>query len=119
MKTGDRVKFIGCTENQYKWGSCTNPNGILKIGHYYQVEDIEVHSWHTKITLVGIEGKFNSVSFEDLSLDDIGAYKEMLKAELADAIDKQEQEQDEQFNAGREEALSYAIVMLDKIKIDS
>lgn len=61
---GDKVKYIGCTETQIKWGSNTNPNGILNIGDEYYIENVEVHSWHTKLMLRRIEGKFNSVCFE-------------------------------------------------------
>lgn len=43
-------------------------------------------------------------------------YIETLQAELADAIEQQEQEQDEDFNSGREEALKYAIEMFKKFQ---
>ena len=61
---GDKVKYIGCTEIQIKWGSNTDPNGILNIGDEYYIENVESHSQHTKLMLRGIEGKFNSVCFE-------------------------------------------------------
>lgn len=64
MKIGNKVVFTGCTEAQHKWGNNTNPDGILTIGQIYTVKDVEEHTWHTKILLEGIEGKFNSVCFE-------------------------------------------------------
>lgn len=41
-------------------------------------------------------------------------YRETLKYDLEDAIEQQEQQNNEDFNAGREEALKYAIEMIDK-----
>jgi hypothetical protein len=35
----------------------------FKVGDKAIIEAKEVHSWHTKLYLVGIPGKFNSVSF--------------------------------------------------------
>ena len=57
------VIFNGATEEQIKWGSNDDPNKSLKIGKKYKVCNIEIHSWHTKIELKGITGKFNDVSF--------------------------------------------------------
>lgn len=64
MKTGDKVIFIGADESQIKWGSNNDPNEHLRVGDIVEIESVEVHSWHTKLYLVGIPGKFNSVSFE-------------------------------------------------------
>ena len=44
----------------------------------------------------------------------LGGYKETLKASLKNAIENQEQENREEFNAGREDAFNYALEMLDK-----
>ena len=66
MKAGDYVKFLGCSPEQVKWGSNTDPTGILIVGDIYYVEHVEVHSQHTKIELRGIKGKFNSVCFDVL-----------------------------------------------------
>ena len=46
--------------------------------------------------------------------DFVAEYKETLKFDLQDAIEQQEQQNNEDFNAGREEALKYAIEMIDK-----
>tara|TARA_Y100001970_G_C13892356_1_gene679395 strand:+ start:236 stop:469 length:234 start_codon:yes stop_codon:yes gene_type:complete len=60
----DKVKFTGYIMAQVKWGGCDEPD-MLEEGKVYTIEEVEVHSWHTKIKLEGIEGKFNSVCFEE------------------------------------------------------
>jgi hypothetical protein len=64
MNVGDKVKFIGAIKAQIQWGDNDDPNLVCNTEDIYEVEYVEVHSWHTKIYLVGIKGKFNSVSFE-------------------------------------------------------
>ena len=71
MKIGDRIKFISSSKDQVNWGSNNDPNEILNTDTIYEIEDVEVHSWHTKISIVGIKGKFNSVSFELLSVKEL------------------------------------------------
>jgi hypothetical protein len=60
---GDKVKFIGCSKEQIAWGNNDSPY-MLILGRIYTVEIVEVHSQHTKISLKGITGKFNSVCFD-------------------------------------------------------
>ena len=64
FKVGDEVKYLGSIEDQVRWGSNDNPKGVLFEGDVYYVERVEIHSWHTKLYLRGIRGKFNSVCFE-------------------------------------------------------
>jgi hypothetical protein len=64
FRAGNTVKFIGCSKEQVQWGNNTDPKGILIVGDKYYVEHVEVHSHHTKLTLRGVSGKFNSVCFE-------------------------------------------------------
>jgi len=65
-KNGDRVKYIGCDDSQMNYGGNDDPRDILVIGGTYSISKTEVHSWHTKIYLIGLEKyKFNSVCFED------------------------------------------------------
>jgi hypothetical protein len=47
------------------WGSNDDPEAAgLTSGTLYDVVEIEVHSWHTKLELAGLPGKkFNSASF--------------------------------------------------------
>jgi hypothetical protein len=57
------------SDSQVRWGSCGDPRGKLTPGEVYELDTVRVHSWHTKITLVGIDTErgFNSVSFEPVS----------------------------------------------------
>ena len=66
FNTGDRVKFIGCSKEQIRWGNNDDPNEILIKGNEYIVENVRVHSQHTKLTLRGVSGKFNSVCFDKI-----------------------------------------------------
>lgn len=67
FRVGETVRFIGCSQEQVTWGSGnTDPKGILIIGDKYYVEKVEVHSYHTKLHLRGVIGKFNSICFEKL-----------------------------------------------------
>jgi hypothetical protein len=66
IKRGDLVKFIGCDKYQINWGNNDDPNKLLKIGEKYIVTNVDVRSYHTKISLEGIEGRFNSVCFDTL-----------------------------------------------------
>lgn len=65
------VRYIGATDAQVAWGSCSDPRGVLRLGEIYLVEDKKIHSWHTKLKLENYEGWFNSVCFEDISYDDV------------------------------------------------
>lgn len=62
MNRGDHVQFIGCTKEQQLWGNNDWPPCILN--HVYILTDVEVHRQHTKVSLQGIMGKFNSVCFK-------------------------------------------------------
>lgn len=64
------VMYTGATDEQVRWGSNSDPRGMLEEGKKYKLVDIEVHSWHTKYTLEGFPGmQFNSVSFEECDND--------------------------------------------------
>ena len=60
-----KIKYKGCDKDQINFGGHDDPREILEVGHSYEIESKEVHSWHTKIKLKGIQGKFNSVCFEE------------------------------------------------------
>lgn len=66
FKSGDIVKYIGCSIEQIRWGSNDDPRGILVEGDKYCIEKVEVHSYHTKLTFFGVSGRFNSVCFEQV-----------------------------------------------------
>lgn len=62
-----RVKYIGASQDQINWGNCDDPRDLLQIGREYDVADVEIHSWHTKVMLAGFPGAwFPSVAFDDL-----------------------------------------------------
>lgn len=61
-----KIKYTGCTDEQVRWGGNDDPRGVLKEGEVYTLKDKEVHSWHTKITLEEVPGRFNSVCFEEV-----------------------------------------------------
>jgi hypothetical protein len=61
---GSLVKFIGCSKEQIQWGNNSDPTGVLEIGKIYKAIKVEVRSQHTKITLEGIPGRYNSVCFD-------------------------------------------------------
>lgn len=64
-KKGAKVKYVGTCDEAVKWGSNTDPRGLLSEGEIYTVDHTEVHTWHTKVYLEGVDGKFNSTAFED------------------------------------------------------
>lgn len=66
FKKGDRVIYVGSTIHQVNWGANDDPKNVLIEGDIYQIEKVEEHSSHTKLTLRNIPGKFNSVSFKKL-----------------------------------------------------
>ncbi len=61
---GDLVRFLGCSEEQVRWGDNDDPNPILLLGTVYHIREVETHSCYTKVSLEGIQGRFNSVCFE-------------------------------------------------------
>ena len=63
-----KVRFASeATIDQIRWGSNDNPNTVLTVGNVYEVSSWEVHSWHTKVRLVGFEHlRFNSVNFTEV-----------------------------------------------------
>lgn len=63
-KGGETIRFAGASDAQVKWGSGSDPRPHMKEGDEFVIEDVEVHSWHTTVSLVGVPGRFNSVCFE-------------------------------------------------------
>lgn len=55
------VKFLGAGGFD---GEAEEASKVLTVGANYEVDDWIVHSWHTKLFLVGVEGAFNSTMFE-------------------------------------------------------
>lgn len=67
IEVGDYVKYNGCTKEQIRWGNNDDPNDQLMINGTYYVTKVDIRSSHTKISLRGIQGRFNSVCFDILS----------------------------------------------------
>jgi len=62
-----RVKYIGATDDQVRWGGNDDPRNLLVVGNCYDVKYTEEHSWHTKLILEDFtDKKFNSVSFVEI-----------------------------------------------------
>lgn len=68
MKVGDKVIFLGSTDTQMQWGNHDDAMRYLTVNEAYTITRIEVHSWHTKLFLKGIENRcFNSVCFKEVN----------------------------------------------------
>jgi len=66
FRKGDRIIYLDCIEEQVNWGSNDDPRKVLIEGALYYIEQVEIHSQYTKLTLRGISGRFNSVSFKKI-----------------------------------------------------
>ena len=62
FKVGDKVVFNGQTKEQQNWGGNSDASHLI-VGREYIVEGVVTHSWHTKLMLRYVTGKFNSVCF--------------------------------------------------------
>ena len=62
------VRYIGASDMQVGWGYCEDPRGVLTEGMEYEIERCKLHSWHTKVFLVGVDSGrgFPSAAFEPL-----------------------------------------------------
>jgi len=85
MEKNDIVEYIGCSEEQIKWGNNDDPTLCLIIGKEYTVEKVDVHSQHTKIKLYNKVGWFNSVCFK-LKHSGVNSSLEYLKDMDPDSI---------------------------------
>jgi len=64
MEKNNIVEYIGCSQEQIRWGNNDDPTSYLIIGREYIIEKVDVRSQHTKIKLYNTMGWFNSVCFE-------------------------------------------------------
>ena len=64
MKKNDIVEYLGCSEEQIRWGNNDDPRSFLIVGKEYTIEKVDVHSQHTKVKLYNKMGWFNSVCFK-------------------------------------------------------
>jgi hypothetical protein len=64
----DKVRKIICINNDDSnaWG-INGAGHLLTVGKEYTLIDVEVHSWHTRVTLEEFPGmQFNSILFEEV-----------------------------------------------------
>lgn len=61
-----KAEYTGeATQEQINWGGNDDPRGLLESGKTYDIELVDIHTWHTKIYLKDFPGKkFNSVHFK-------------------------------------------------------
>ena len=64
MEKNNVVEYIGCSQEQIRWGNNDDPTSYLIIGKDYTIENVDVRSQHTKIKLYNKMGWFNSVCFK-------------------------------------------------------
>ena len=78
MKKNDTVEYVGCSDEQVRWGNNDDPRSYLIVGKHYEIEKVDVHSQHTKIKLYNKMGWFNSVCFKqvDTELNTYSKYRE-------------------------------------------
>lgn len=62
-----RVRYLGCTDDQVTYGGHDDPRRVLIVGEVYRVKSRTLRDWSTSVRLVGIQGQFNSVCFEDVA----------------------------------------------------
>ncbi len=63
-QVGDVVKCVSVSEATQRYGGNSGKLSDISEGGQYKVTDVELHSWHTKLTLDGVHGQFNSCLFE-------------------------------------------------------
>jgi hypothetical protein len=90
------VMYLGSNDAQVNYGHHDDPRPVLTVGAYYEVMTTEVYAWTTQLTLKGIEGKFNSVVFENVELEGV-----------PEPEPEVEPEAEPEENAELEEALDY------------
>lgn len=61
-----KVRYLGCSDEQARWGQCKDPRPHLTVNHIYNLVDTEVHSWHTLYFVEGFKDGFNSCCFEEV-----------------------------------------------------
>ena len=69
IHVGDMVYFIGSTVEQMNWGYHDDPNKVLLPDDVIKVTGVAIHDSYTSISLFGIKGWYNSVSFKQFYSD--------------------------------------------------
>jgi len=81
-KHGARVVFHGASPLQVRWGASKDPNPMLQLGGTYIVDYTEVHSFYTKVRLVGIDEMFPCVAFHNVGEKDCWEKGESMTGEF-------------------------------------
>jgi hypothetical protein len=65
IKVGDRVRYVGSTEEQVRRRNYSDPRGVLDFDTVYEVKKVTVFPYHTFVKLKWIDDdRFNSVVFK-------------------------------------------------------
>ena len=59
-----KVRYNGGTQSYY---GCSDPSKLV-VGKEYEVVRSRVRSWQTDYTLKGVDGEFNSVWFDEVTV---------------------------------------------------
>ena len=66
---GAKVKYIGVSDEQVRYGGHDDPRGILKEGMSYTVATVRIRSWNSDVVLQEFpDNGFNTVCFENVWL---------------------------------------------------
>jgi hypothetical protein len=68
-QSGDKVIYTGASDIQIVYSGSVDPRSLLVEGQEYTVDHTIVHSSSTEVYLQEVEGKFNSVMFNDAKKD--------------------------------------------------
>lgn len=61
-----KIKYIGCSDAQVRWGSHDDPRKVLKENEVYTINKTVVHDTYTELYLEEFPDlEFNSVCFEE------------------------------------------------------
>lgn len=93
-----RVRFLGASDEQVKWGGGEDPRKHLVVGEIYEVDRSCVRSWFTLYTLAGFpKYGFNSVCFETVAEEPLPVPAIQKKAEpLEQSIAEEKEEKEEE-----------------------
>lgn len=68
-KPGDIMIFTGATDDQVKWRGSDDPREVLNFGNCVVVDQVFADESYTEISLLAINGRFNSVCFKTKEWD--------------------------------------------------
>lgn len=70
--TNPNQRDVICIDNtDHTWCGNDHASQFLSVGKTYHVEHIEVHSWHTQVTLKEFPDQwFNSIAFAEKEMDE-------------------------------------------------